>query len=345
MKPGDILTSAEGKTVEIINTDAEGRLILGDGSVYARQLGATHLVDVATLTGACVVALGKTHERPLRHAGPGGSKQVRRASERAGDRSWPMPVFDDYKDQLKSEIADFTNTGGRAGGAITRGALHQGVSAGGLALGPPGHRRHGVGGRGEAVSTQGRRATASAHRSAELAARRGVVGCLAWNRTHASAPAVLPFVFALMFAFLSSPLLSRSACAEPGARPRRPARSSSRRSGSRPSRAITMGDVVLGAAGFGRRRDDRGGGCGLAFHWDRRRGREAFARSRVVPTDPAREAWLAPAPPRRTRPSRTGACSGACFRRCLASLRQQDSTHQRALPAGWHLLVVPGVRR
>ena len=248
----------------------------------------------------------------------------------------------------KSEIADFTNTGGRAGGAITRGALHQGVSAGGLALGPPGHRRHGVGGRGEAVSTQGRRASACGDRSAELSARRGVVGCLAWYRTHASAPAVLPLVFALMFAFLLSPLLSGSACAEPGARPRRPGRSSSRRSGSRPSRAITMGDVVLGAAGFGRRRDDRGGGCGLAFHWDRRRGREAFARSRggrFRPIPATRSPKLAPAPPRRTRPSRTGACSGACFRRCLASLRQQDSTHQRALPAGWHLLVVPGVRR
>ncbi len=118
VKPGDILTSAEGKTVEIINTDAEGRLILGDGLWYARQLGATHLVDVATLTGACVVALGKTTSglfgTPERWV-----DEVERASERAGDRSWPMPVHDDYKDQLRSEIADFTNTGGRAGGAIT----------------------------------------------------------------------------------------------------------------------------------------------------------------------------------------------------------------------------------
>jgi leucyl aminopeptidase len=118
VKPGDILTSAEGKTVEIINTDAEGRLILGDGLWYARQLGATHLVDVATLTGACVVALGKTTTGLF--GTPGGwVEAVRRASVRAGDRSWPMPVFDDYKDQLKSEIADFTNTGGRPGGAIT----------------------------------------------------------------------------------------------------------------------------------------------------------------------------------------------------------------------------------
>jgi leucyl aminopeptidase len=118
MKPGDVLTSAEGKTVEVLNTDAEGRLILGDAVWYARRLGATHLVDVATLTGACVVALGRstsglfgTPELWVEH--------VRRASERAGDRSWPMPVFDDYKELFKSEIADFANTGGRAGGAIT----------------------------------------------------------------------------------------------------------------------------------------------------------------------------------------------------------------------------------
>ena len=118
MKPGDVLTSAEGKTVEILNTDAEGRLILGDGLWYARQLGATHLVDVATLTGACVVALGKTTSG-LFGTPPSWVEDVRRASERAGDRSWPMPVFDDYKEALKSEIADLTNTGGRPGGAIT----------------------------------------------------------------------------------------------------------------------------------------------------------------------------------------------------------------------------------
>jgi leucyl aminopeptidase len=118
IKPGDVLTSAEGKTVEILNTDAEGRLILGDGLWLARQRGATHLVDLATLTGACVVALGKTTSG-LFGAPPQWVEDVRRASERAGDRSWPMPVFDDYKEQLKSEIADLSNTGGRPGGAIT----------------------------------------------------------------------------------------------------------------------------------------------------------------------------------------------------------------------------------
>jgi leucyl aminopeptidase len=118
IKPGDILKSAEGKTVEVINTDAEGRLILGDGLWYARKLGATHLVDVATLTGAVVVALGKM-TTGLFGTPDAFVEKVRRVANQAGDRSWPMPTFDDYMEQLKSEIADFTNTGGRAGGSIT----------------------------------------------------------------------------------------------------------------------------------------------------------------------------------------------------------------------------------
>jgi leucyl aminopeptidase len=118
IKPGDILKSAAGKTVEVINTDAEGRLILGDALWYARQLGATHLVDVATLTGACVVALGKIT------SGLFGTPnewvdRVRRVAEQTGDRMWPMPLFDEYFDQLKSDIADFSNTGGRPAGSIT----------------------------------------------------------------------------------------------------------------------------------------------------------------------------------------------------------------------------------
>jgi leucyl aminopeptidase len=118
VKPGDILKSAEGKTVEVMNTDAEGRLILGDGLWYARKLGATHLVDVATLTGAIVVALGKL-TTGLFGTPPWWVEQVRRVGERAGDRMWPMPLQAEYFEQLKSEIADFTNTGGRAGGSIT----------------------------------------------------------------------------------------------------------------------------------------------------------------------------------------------------------------------------------
>src|SRR5919108_582339 len=118
IKPGDILKSAAGKTVEVINTDAEGRLILGDGLWYARQLGATHLVDVATLTGACVVALGKITSG-LFGAPPEWVEVVRRVAHRAGDRCWPMPLYDEYADQLRSEIADMINSGGRPAGAIT----------------------------------------------------------------------------------------------------------------------------------------------------------------------------------------------------------------------------------
>jgi leucyl aminopeptidase len=118
IKPGDILRSASGKTVEVINTDAEGRLILGDGLWYARQLGATHLVDVATLTGACVVALGKITSG-LFGAPMEWVEQVRRVADREGDRSWPMPLFDEYRDQLKSDIADLMNTGGRPAASIT----------------------------------------------------------------------------------------------------------------------------------------------------------------------------------------------------------------------------------
>jgi leucyl aminopeptidase len=118
MKPGDVLTGASGKTVEVINTDAEGRLILGDGLWYAQQLGATHLVDVATLTGACIVGLGKAASglfgRP-----DGWRDQVREVAQKAGDRCWPMPLYDEYFDQIRSEIADMINSGGRAGGACT----------------------------------------------------------------------------------------------------------------------------------------------------------------------------------------------------------------------------------
>jgi leucyl aminopeptidase len=118
IKPGDVLTSAQGTTIEVINTDAEGRLILGDGLWYARRLGATHLVDVATLTGAVVVALGKITSG-LYGTPDAFVEQVRRVADAAGDRVWPMPIFDEYRDQLKSDIADMMNTGGRPAGSIT----------------------------------------------------------------------------------------------------------------------------------------------------------------------------------------------------------------------------------
>jgi leucyl aminopeptidase len=119
VKPGDVIRGASGKTVEVLNTDAEGRLILGDALWYAREkMGATHLVDVATLTGACVVALGRIT------SGLFGTPQswveaVRAAGDTAGDRLWPMPLHEEYFEQLKSEIADMANVGGRPGGAIT----------------------------------------------------------------------------------------------------------------------------------------------------------------------------------------------------------------------------------
>src|ERR1700733_10197637 len=119
MKPGDIQIAMSGKSIEIINTDAEGRLVLADGLAYARQLGATHLIDAATLTGACVVALGMVNaggysndEETYRH--------FTAAVETSGERFWRLPVEDDYKEMIKSSIADIMNTGGsRWGGAIT----------------------------------------------------------------------------------------------------------------------------------------------------------------------------------------------------------------------------------
>jgi leucyl aminopeptidase len=117
-RPGDVLKSASGKTVEVLNTDAEGRLILGDALWYAQKIGATHLVDIATLTGAISVALGK-FTSGLFGTPPAWAEQVRVVAERAGDRCWPMPLYDEYRDMLKSEIADMVNTPGRYGGAIT----------------------------------------------------------------------------------------------------------------------------------------------------------------------------------------------------------------------------------
>ena len=118
LRPGDVLRSASGKTVEVLNTDAEGRLILGDALWHARQLGATHLFDIATLTGAISIALGRITSG-LFGTPPAFVEHVRGIAERAGDRCWPLPLFEEYKDQLRSEIADMVNTGGRIGGAIT----------------------------------------------------------------------------------------------------------------------------------------------------------------------------------------------------------------------------------
>ena len=117
-RPSDVLTGASGTTVEVVNTDAEGRLVLGDGIWYARELGATHLVDVATLTGACVVALGKVATGLFAQPDTW-ADVVLRTANRAGDRCWPMPLYEEYREQIKSDIADMINSGGRAGGACT----------------------------------------------------------------------------------------------------------------------------------------------------------------------------------------------------------------------------------
>jgi leucyl aminopeptidase len=118
VKPGDVVKSYLGKTVEIINTDAEGRLIMADALAYARSLGATHLIDIATLTGACVIALGKVN------GGMMGTDQktmdrLRENISITGEKLWQLPLDDEYHKAIRSEIADLKNVGGREGGAIT----------------------------------------------------------------------------------------------------------------------------------------------------------------------------------------------------------------------------------
>ena len=117
-KPGDVQIAMSGKSIEIINTDAEGRLVLADGLYYARQLGCTHLIDAATLTGACVVALG------MINAGVFANndeiyQRFEKALERAGEKMWRLPLDDEYREIIRSGIADIVNSGGRWGGAVT----------------------------------------------------------------------------------------------------------------------------------------------------------------------------------------------------------------------------------
>ena len=118
IRPGDVLTSAEGKTVEVLDTDAEGRLVLADALWYARRLGCTHLVDIATLTGACNVALGRVASGLLGRPDTW-VERVEAAAGLAGDRVWRLPLFEEYREQLRSETADLVNVGGRPAGAIT----------------------------------------------------------------------------------------------------------------------------------------------------------------------------------------------------------------------------------
>jgi leucyl aminopeptidase len=117
-KPGDIVTSMSGQTVEILNTDAEGRLILCDALAYCERYDPALVIDMATLTGACVVALGK-HPSGLFTQNEKLAAEILAAGEAAGDRAWRMPLWDDYQEELDSNFADMANIGGRWGGAIT----------------------------------------------------------------------------------------------------------------------------------------------------------------------------------------------------------------------------------
>jgi len=117
-KPGDVLRAMNGKTIEVINTDAEGRLILADGLAYARSLGVRPLIDVATLTGAIAVALGNVAVGAMTNDAAT-LERVKRAAAAAGEKVWELPMYDEYKELIKSEIADVKNTGGRNAGSIT----------------------------------------------------------------------------------------------------------------------------------------------------------------------------------------------------------------------------------
>jgi len=117
-KPGDILKAVNGKTIEVVNTDAEGRLILADALGYAVKQGLSPLVDVATLTGACHVALGRLCSGVFGNDQELADRLIKAGAE-AGERLWQMPMYEEYKEQNKSEVADIKNTGGRWGGAIT----------------------------------------------------------------------------------------------------------------------------------------------------------------------------------------------------------------------------------
>jgi len=117
-RPGDVLTSMSGLTIEVLNTDAEGRLILCDALTYAERFEPSAVVDIATLTGACVIALGH-HATGLFSNNDDLAKELLQAGETALDRAWHMPMWDDYQPQLDSNFADMGNIGGRAGGSIT----------------------------------------------------------------------------------------------------------------------------------------------------------------------------------------------------------------------------------
>jgi leucyl aminopeptidase len=121
-KPGDVLRTLSGQTIEVLNTDAEGRLILSDALTYACRYKPAVIVDIATLTGACGIALG-TEATGMLGTSSAFKQKLREAGEKTGERVWELPLWEEYYDQIKSDIADMKNTGGRAGGVITASAL------------------------------------------------------------------------------------------------------------------------------------------------------------------------------------------------------------------------------
>ena len=121
-KPGDIVKSMSGQTIEVLNTDAEGRLILCDALTYSRRFKPSVIIDVATLTGACVIALG-AHRTGVMSNDDELRDELVSAGEMADDLAWPLPLGDDYAEQLKSNFADMANIGGPGGGAVTAGCF------------------------------------------------------------------------------------------------------------------------------------------------------------------------------------------------------------------------------
>lgn len=117
-KPGDIFTSMSGKTIEVLNTDAEGRLILCDAITYSERFNPEVIIDIATLTGACVIALGKHATGLLSNHNPL-ARDLLSAGEESGDRAWQLPLWDEYQEQLNSPFADMANIGGREAGTVT----------------------------------------------------------------------------------------------------------------------------------------------------------------------------------------------------------------------------------
>jgi leucyl aminopeptidase len=120
-RPGDVLTASNGKTIEVISTDAEGRLILADALVYAKRFNPKYVIDIATLTGACMVALGMNVAGGLMGKDQDLIDLILEAGQQTGERLWQLPLWNDYAELLKTPAADLKNSGGRWGGAITAG--------------------------------------------------------------------------------------------------------------------------------------------------------------------------------------------------------------------------------